>query len=96
MGDGSRLDEDDLIRAYNVALANMGSMASMFFGPINPQYSPTPWKDYKLTKRETALAKLHTVVAKLVKIDDESWEHIVKKSTTRLKRAKWAQYKNIK
>lgn len=72
-------------------------MMPMYYGPTSPQYSPTPWADmWKLTKRQVAVAKLHTVVAKLIKIDDETWDEIVDKSTSRLKRAKWAQYKNLK
>lgn len=56
-----------------------------------PQYAGTPWSQTPgLTKREKAVAGLHTTLAKLdvVEIDHKMFI----KTKKRLKRAKWAQY----
>lgn len=65
----------------------------------NPEFAGTPWEDTsRMTKREVAVAKLHTFLAKLdvLKLDEVEFEKLRLKSIKRLRRAKWAQYKNLK
>jgi hypothetical protein len=103
---GGVLTEDILEAAMNAALANFGKPDPnnfIFMGSFttsyapNPQYEGTPWRDKdRLTKREHAVAKLHTTLKKLGAlrgVDEQAFEEIQKKSIKRLKQAKWAQKK---
>jgi hypothetical protein len=109
MGNGSgvvpgALTLEMLEEAAEKALANFGRpdpvvfMPPSFFLPNweqHPEYHGTPWaqKD-RLTKREHAVAKLHTTLKKLgvlKKVSEEEFQDIRNKTVKRLKRAKWAQ-----
>ena len=77
-------------------LMSMSGWTTSTWSP-NPQYAGTPWADRdRLTKREHAVAKLHTALKKLGAlkgVDEQAFEEIKNKSVKRLKRAKWAQKK---
>ena len=61
-----------------------------------PEYSGTPWADTtRLSKREKAVAGLHTTLNKLnvfSKFAQGDFEFVHSMSIRRLKRAKWAKY----
>lgn len=60
----------------------------------HPEYAGTPWADKdRLSKREHAVAKIHTLLFKLgalKNISEEEFFDIHKLCIKRLKRAKWA------
>lgn len=108
----SVLSVDALEKAAIQAAASFGTPTQMFLPQAairpflkmmgstwlpNPQYAGTPWADRdRLTKREHAVAKLHTTLKKLGAlkgVDEQAFEEIKNKSVKRLKRAKWAQKK---
>lgn len=102
--ESSSLTQDDLEKAAQVALNNFGrnpiimipaGMITTMPWQAHPQYAETPWahKD-RLTKREHAVAKLHTILTKLkvLSFKEEEFYEIRKLSIKRLKRARWARY----
>jgi len=109
----SGLSINDIENAAIKALSNFGSSNKILISPHaltplkaffgyeeHPEYSGTPWAQYgKLTKRERAVAGLHTFLSDLgvlKKIEQEEFHSIANKATRRLKRAKWAQYNRKK
>jgi len=96
------------IEAAALAAANNHGAPAIMFIPISfqmmaiweahPEYSGTPWSQYaRLTKRETAVAKIHTFLNKLgtLSFNEEEFNKVCSLSAKRLKRAKWAQYRNL-
>ena len=107
---GSVLIPQDIQNAIAKSMANFGASNPIIFSPqmmgmsmgttftmtLHPEYLGTPWAEVsRMTKREHAVAKLHTFLSKLKvtkKFQDEDWEEVKNKSIKRLKRAKWAKY----
>lgn len=71
-------------------------MMSGFIFEVNPQYHGTPWATTtRMTKREHAVAGLHTTLFKLglfKKLSEDNMEEIKQITIKRLKKAKWARY----
>jgi hypothetical protein len=67
-----------------------------FISEINPEYRGTPWATMsRLTKREHAVAKVHTFLSKLGVLrylSEEDMKDVVNRSVKRLKRARWSRY----
>ena len=63
---------------------------------VNPEYRGTPWVSMaRMTKREHAVAGLHTTLFKLgvfKKLSEDNMEEIKQITIKRLKKAKWARY----
>lgn len=108
---GSPLTEDDLEKMVASVTASFGKANQIFMAPNvfmsmgggweqYPEYSGTPWANTsKMTKREKAVAGLHTTLNKieaLKKLSSQDWENIRYASIRRLKRAKWARYQQKK
>ena len=71
------------------------SGSGSWYSPQHPEYTGTPWAHRdRLTKRERAVAKVHTFLKKLgalKHIKEEEFETIKDLSVRRLKRADWAR-----
>ena len=97
----------DMIEAASLkVLANFGAPTTFYWGGagyrliVNPQYETLPWAYVsRLSKREHAVAKLHTFLFKLdtiKNIDKDHMEEIKSKTIKRLKKARWARYQQKK
>jgi hypothetical protein len=99
------ITEDMLVEASAKALANFGKPSIMmgmgttytFNMLLNPEYSGTDWAYIKRpTRRERAVAGLHTTLEKLSTLKNISENDKIKIVNTSIKRltlAKWARYK---
>jgi hypothetical protein len=105
------LSLDQLEKAAQVAMSNFGMPTQIMVPPkffmmsgivfeVNPEYRGTPWASTaRMTKREHAVAGLHTTLKKLgvfKKLSEDNLEEIKNKSIRRLKRARWARYQQKK
>lgn len=104
------LSIDQIQKAAQAALSNFGTAPQFFMSPqffmmsgtvfeMNPQYHGTPWASTsRMTKREHAVAGLHTTLFKLgvfKKLSEDNLEEIKAKTIKRLKRVKWARYQQV-
>ena len=101
------LTPDVISNAAQAALSNFGAPTQIFmptqffmmsgiFVEVNPEYRGTPWASIaRMTKREHAIAGLHTTLFKLgvfKKLSEDNIEGIKQITIKRLKKAKWARY----
>lgn len=107
----SSLDPQAIQNAAAKAAASFGTPSQIFLPPqffmmsglvfdVNPQYRGTPWAyTSRMTKREHAVAGLHTTLFKLgvfKKLSEDNLEEIKVSTIKRLKRVKWARYQQVR
>lgn len=107
----SPLDPTMIQNAAAKAAASFGAPTQIFMPPqffmmsglvfeINPQYHGTPWASTsRMTKREHAVAGLHTTLSKLgvfKKLSEDNLEDIKATTIKRLKKVKWARYQQVR